>query len=395
MTTATFVSGDMSLDDEFRTNPFFSPETAGADHPSTAVWSDGKVSLAGLFSMQWATHELHLTAVEYLGFALLLGYIAVYIAGRRRNYHIAHGFIMGVHGLFCSRFLEAGPASEMPPVDRRQLLARDSCSTFLYYATGSRRCLGVQVTIDLASRHDLFMVLWSFFSPTMGDRVTVEVAFDDEDIEPVIFAVARKREVKKLLQEVPHLQDYAGVTRAPSLLPPSLVCLSESSALLEPMLPPSALKSLSEKGNLLELMYVTDQNDQPILGQEHKPKKVLRYTFRLPVGSARGGDGSDGATEMMELALSYIQLLNKFKMSAGTKKKALERRAAVLKRKSAITHAQRQERFQMLKNERLQREREEYEGLTPEQKRRRDLRDEKKAKKVASSKRHKMRVTKA
>ncbi|CAN0566179.1 unnamed protein product [Ectocarpus sp. 12 AP-2014] len=82
-------------------------------------------------------------------------------------------------------------------------------------------------------------------------------------------------------------------------------------------------------------------------------------------------------------------------MSAGTKKKALERRAAVLKRKSAITHAQRQERFQMLKNERLQREREEYEGLTPEQKRRRDLRDEKKAKKVASSKRHKMRVTKA
>lgn len=46
----------------------------------------------------------------------------------------------------------------------------------------------------------------------------------------------------------------------------------------------------------------------------------------------------------------------------------------------------------MLKNERLQREREEYEGLTPEQKRRRDLRDEKKAKKVASSKRHRVRT---
>lgn len=55
--------------------------------------------------MQWAKQELHLTVVEYLGFALLLGYIVVYIAGRRRNYHIAHGFIIGVHGLFCSRFL--------------------------------------------------------------------------------------------------------------------------------------------------------------------------------------------------------------------------------------------------------------------------------------------------
>ena len=70
-----------------------------------AVWSDGKVSLAGLMSMQWARQEMHLTAVEYFGLAMLVGYAVVYIVGRRRNYQIAQEFITSVHGLFCSRFL--------------------------------------------------------------------------------------------------------------------------------------------------------------------------------------------------------------------------------------------------------------------------------------------------
>lgn len=77
-------------------------------------------------------------------------------------------------------------------------------------------------------------------------------------------------------------------------------------------------------------------------------------------------------------------------MAPGMKKKALERREAVAKRKAKLTHAQRQERFQQLKNERLQREREEYESLTPEQKRRRDLRDEKRAKKASINKKMKV-----
>lgn len=77
-------------------------------------------------------------------------------------------------------------------------------------------------------------------------------------------------------------------------------------------------------------------------------------------------------------------------MFPGMKKKAQERRDAVAKRKFKMTHAQRQERFQQVKNERLQREREEYESLTPEQKRRRDLRDEKKAKKAAANKKVKV-----
>lgn len=206
-------------------------------------------------------------------------------------------------------FREAGPASEIPPADRRQLLARDSCSTFLYYATGSRRCSGVLVRIELANRHDLFMLLWGLFNPTAvrtTDRVTVEVAFGNDDIEPVIFAVAPKKGLKKLLRDVPHLQDYATVTKGPSSLAPlGLVCLSESSALVDPLLLP-AVKVLSEHAGLLELVHVTDQNEEPILGQEETPRKALRFAFRLPEGG-----GKAGPTKMMALALDYIDILTK------------------------------------------------------------------------------------
>lgn len=74
------------------------------------------------------------------------------------------------------------------------------------------------------------------------------------------------------------------------------------------------------------------------------------------------------------------------RMSAATKKKALDKREAVQKRKLKLTHLQRQERYQQLKSERLQREREEYESLTPDQKRRRDLKEEKKARKRGKQK---------
>lgn len=214
------------------------------------------------------------------------------------------------------RFLgkrEAGPASEIPPADRRQLLARESCSSFLYYATGSRNCSSVLVTISLAKRHDLFMLLWSLFSP-VADTVTIEVAFAEDDVDPMVFAVTRKRDVKKLVQSVPHLQDYAGVTRASSL-PPGLTCLSESAALLDPLLQPSAVKILTEHSDLLELLHVTDQNEQPMLGQMEIPRKALRLKFWLPAGVSSEGD-QDGAAmkgevKMVELALFYVEFLRK------------------------------------------------------------------------------------
>lgn len=165
------------------------------------------------------------------------------------------------------------------------------------------------VTINLAHRHDLFTLLWNVLAP-VTDRATVEVVLGDDDLDPMVFAVAPKRDVKKLQQSVPHLQELASPTRAESL-PPGLVCLSECFALLEPLLPAAAVKIISEYPDLLELVHFTDQNEQPVVGQAETPKKVLRFTFRLPeVTGNRTGDMRGGA-KMIELALLYIDLLHK------------------------------------------------------------------------------------
>ena len=92
-------------DDEFRIDHLEPAEPSrlaaedAAAAPAAAAWSDGKVSFMG------AKQELHLGTVEYLAVTIIALYLVVYIRGRRRNYEIAQGFIIGVHGLFCSRFL--------------------------------------------------------------------------------------------------------------------------------------------------------------------------------------------------------------------------------------------------------------------------------------------------
>lgn len=297
-------------EDEFSSPAKPDPFPAAAGSGSGGVWADGKVSLRGLWSLQWAKQELTVGTTEILAIGIIALYIGVYIQGRRHNYKVSTQFIRAVHGLFCSRFLEAGPA-EPASADRRQLLSRDSPSNFLYYATGSRACDGVLVSIDLAKRHDLFMLLWSFFSP-VHDTVTIEVALDDEDMEPIVFAVTPKRQQRHLLQEVPHLADYASVVRAP-LLPAGLVCFSETPALMESLLHPSVEKILREQVNsdLLEFMCFTDQNEQPILGRAATPKKALRFRFRLPAVSGNRTGDLRGAVKMVELALYYIEALHK------------------------------------------------------------------------------------
>lgn len=276
---------------------------------SGGVWGEGKVSLLGLWSLKWAKQELTFGATEFLALGVIALYIAVYIKGRRRNHHIARQFIHSVHGLFCSRFLEAGPAEPSLATDRRQLLSRDSASSFLYYATGSRACDGVLVSINLASRQDLFMMMWGLFGPVQ-DMVTIEVALNDEDMEPMVFAVTPKRRQRQLLQEVPHLADYASVVRAP-LLPSGLICFSETPALMESLVQPTVEKILKEYSDLLEFMCFTDQNEQPILGRKATPKKALRFRFRLPPVSASGTGDCRGATKMVELALYFIETLHK------------------------------------------------------------------------------------
>lgn len=292
---------DATDEDEFsvRTESTIVAQDAAVGN-SAGTKGEAKASLLGLLSSQWARRDAVLGTMEYVCILVIVFYLVAYIRGRRRSHQIATRYIRRVHGLFCDRFLEAGPASPTPPADRRKLLTRESPNTFLYYATGNRACDGVLVRISLANRHDIFLLAWSLLSP-IKDTMTLEVALDDEDIEPMVFAVTRKRDVKRLLADVPHIQDYACVNRT-SLIPPELACLTETTALMEILLP-QASATLSAYPDLLELMHFTDQNEVPITGRLETPSRVLRLRFRM--------DSLEGAEKMVELALTYMEFLHR------------------------------------------------------------------------------------
>lgn len=294
-------SFEASEEDEFSSLPDTSLRTEPATGGAPGTWGDEKVSLLGFLSLKWAEQDIELGTTEVFSVIVIVCYLLVYIRGRHRSYEIAESFIRRVHGLFCSRFLEAGPASQIPPSDRRQLLARESPNNFLYYATGHRACDGVLMRISLIPRHDIFMLAWNMFSP-VKDTVTIEVALDEGDMEPMVFAITRKRSVKQLLADVPHIQDYAGVVRSPTI-PSELACVAESPAHVECLLPTGAA-TLGEYHDLVDLVHFTDQNVVAISGRTDTPKKVLRFRFRLE-GDLRG------AEKMVELALTYLEFLHR------------------------------------------------------------------------------------
>ena len=79
-------------------------------------------------------------------------------------------------------------------------------------------------------------------------------------------------------------------------------------------------------------------------------------------------------------------------MSAGARKKSEGKRQPLLKREQRVSHATRQENVQKRKLAKEQREKEEFETLTPEQKYRRKMLNEKKAEKLQKKKQFRVRA---
>jgi len=77
-------------------------------------------------------------------------------------------------------------------------LLKDSHSCYKFYASGRRFCSGILCTLELRKRHNLFSLVLALFDlSTVRDTLTIEMPMNDEDMEPFVFAIVRKKEEKK------------------------------------------------------------------------------------------------------------------------------------------------------------------------------------------------------
>lgn len=70
-------------------------------------------------------------------------------------------------------------------------------------------------TMELKNRHDLISRLFSFVIPSK-DEITFEVYMNDEAMDHVVFALAKKKAAKAMQKEVRDLQRFASLVSPPS-----------------------------------------------------------------------------------------------------------------------------------------------------------------------------------
>ena len=73
-----------------------------------------------------------------------------------------------------------------------------------------RYCQGLLATMELKSRHDLISRIYNFIVPCK-DEISFEVYMNDDAMDHVVFAVAKKKAAKAMQKELRDLQRYASL----------------------------------------------------------------------------------------------------------------------------------------------------------------------------------------
>ncbi|MCI15222.1 hypothetical protein A2U01_0036358, partial [Trifolium medium] len=99
--------------------------------------------------------------------------------------------------------------------DDTPLLLKEGQTTFKFYASGRRYCQGLLATLELKSRHDLIARIYNMVVPCK-DEITFEVYMNDDAMDHVVFAMARKKAAKAMHKDLRDLQRFATIMSPPT-----------------------------------------------------------------------------------------------------------------------------------------------------------------------------------
>lgn len=210
--------------------------------------------------------------------------------------------------------------------DDSPLLLKEGQNVFKFYASGRRCCQGLLATMELKSRHDLISSIFNLVVPSR-DEINLEVYMNDDAMDHVVFAVARKKAAKAMQKEVPDLQKFAGILSPPTgrkWVAEDLAVISESKEVAGDLITEAVLdqvfgeKAFQKFGKGFIYMHFSDQHPGT-------HKKMLLFKFALP-------DASNMAdmTRLVALVPYYIDLIGRYKLSsqARSKTEAIRSKAA-------------------------------------------------------------------
>lgn len=152
--------------------------------------------------------------VEILCGSFLIVFVINYFTGKRENENIALAWaakFASKDSIFDKNFSLLGVGED----DDSPLLLKEGQNVFKFYASGRRYCQGLLATMELKSRHDLISRLYNLVVPS-NDEISFEVYMNEEAMDHVVFAVAKKKLAKWMQKEARDLQRVANMVSPPT-----------------------------------------------------------------------------------------------------------------------------------------------------------------------------------
>ncbi|KAL3814515.1 hypothetical protein ACJIZ3_015783 [Penstemon smallii] len=263
-------------------------------------------------------------AVEIVCVSFLIVFAINYFTGKRENENLALAWATKFatkDSIFDKNFslLGVGETEDSP------LLLQEGHNVYKFYASGRRFCSGLLATMELKSRHDLISRVYNMVVPCK-DEITFEVYMNDDAMDQVVFALARKKLAKTMHKEFRDLQRFAGLVAVPSgrkWVVEELQILSESKEVAGDLINDTVLdqvfgdKAFEKLGKCFISMHFSDQH----LGSS---KKMLVFKFALPDANHMAD-----MTRLVALVPYYIDLIGRYKLSSHARSKTDAARSKV------------------------------------------------------------------
>ncbi|GLT97036.1 hypothetical protein SLE2022_146230 [Rubroshorea leprosula] len=285
--------------------------------------------------------------VEIVCGSFLIAFIINYFTGKRENENLALSWAAQFatkDSIFEKNFsfLGVGDADDSP------LLLKEGQNVFKFYASGRRYCQGLLATMELKSRHDLISRLFNLVVPCR-DEISFEVYMNDDAMDQVIFALAKKKLAKGMQKEMNDLQRFASLITPPSVrkwVAEELSVISESKEVAGDLITEAVLeqvfgeKAFEKYGKDFISMHFSDQHPGT-------HKKMLLFKFALPDVNHMAD-----MTRLVALVPYYIDLVGRYKLSSQARSKTDAARLKAAQEAYKELQSARQEALQKKKAER-------------------------------------------
>ncbi|XP_044489861.1 uncharacterized protein At5g49945-like [Mangifera indica] len=309
--------------------------------------------------------------VEILCVTFLIMFIINYFTGKRENENLALAWATKFatkDSIFEKNFSLLGVGER----DDSPLLLKEGQNVFKFYASGRRYCSGLLATMELKSRHDLISRLYNLVVPCK-DEITFEVYMNDDAMDHVVFAMAKKKMAKNMQKEVRDLNKFAGLIPAPPApkkwVVEELGIVSESKEVAGDLITEAVLdqvfgdKAFQKYGKGFISMHFSDQHPGT-------HKKILLFKFALPDASNMGD-----MSRLVALVPYFIDLIGRYKLSPQARSKTEAARQKAAQEAYKELQNARQEALQKKKAERRKMMEEAEAKLSAEAVRRKDAKE--------------------